>query len=77
MDVFAGLKCGNWCLVEGDKHFIGESTKGGFFLALGERMGRYLTSAELLLIPCPSRGNSTIWSQFGPKLQDLISHYSL
>ena len=75
--VFTGLKHGNWCLVEEDKHFVGESTKERFFLVVGESMSKYLASAGLLLIPSPSRENSAFWSQFGPKLQDLISHDSL
>ena len=36
-------------------------------------MNKYLASAGLLLIPCLSRENFAICSQFGPKLQDLIS----
>ena len=72
-DVFTGLKHGNWYLVEGDKHFVGQYTKDGFFLVVGERMSKYLTSAGLILIPCSSRENSAIWSQFALKLQNLKS----
>ena len=54
---------------------MGECTKGEIFpvLVAGERRNKCLASAGLLLIPCPSRENSAICSQFGPKLQDLIS----
>ena len=50
---------------------------GGFFLVVGERMSKFLIIAGLLLSPCPIRENLAIWSQFGPKLQDLISRGSL
>ena len=46
-------------------------------MVVGERMSKYLAGTGLLFIPCPGRENSAIWSQFGPKLQDLISHDSL
>ena len=38
---------------------------------------KFLASGELLLIHRPSRENTAIWSQFGPKLQNLISHVSI
>ena len=76
-DVFTGIKNGNWYLGEGDKHLVEESTKGRIFLVVGEKMSKYLASAGLLLIPCSSRENSAIWSQFGPKLQNLVFHNSL
>ena len=34
-NVFIGLKHGNWYLVEDDKNFVGESTKGDIFLGTG------------------------------------------
>ena len=76
-DVFTGLQHGNWYLVEGDKHLVRESTKGGFFLVVGEKMRKYLASAGLLFIPCSSRENSAIWPQFESKLQNLVFHNSL
>ena len=63
--------------MEGDKHFVGESTKGGFFSVVEDRMNRYLASAGLLLVPCPSKENSAISSQVGPKVQHFIFHDSL
>ena len=57
--------------MEGDKDLVGESTKGGFFLVVGERMRKYLASVGLLLITCSSKENSAIWSKFGLKLQKL------
>ena len=53
---------------------------GGIFLGGGkveERTSKFLASAGLPLNPCPSRENPPIWSQFGPKLQNLISDDSL
>ena len=41
---------------------------------LGHSPLKYLARAGLLLIPCPSRESTAIWSQFGLKLQNLISH---
>ena len=75
--IFTGTKHGNWYVVEGDKDLVEESTKGKFFLVVGERLRKYLASARLLLISCFSRENSAIWSQFRPKLQNLVSHDSL
>ena len=50
---------------------------GGFFLVMGERVSKFLASAGLFLIPCPSRENTPTWSQFEPKLQNLIPDNSL
>ena len=47
-----------------------------FLLVLRERM-RILASAGLFVIPNPTRGNAEVWFQFGPNLQNLISHDSL
>ena len=44
---------------------------------LGHFPLKYLARAGLLLIPCPSRESTAIWSQFGLKLQNLTSHDSL
>ena len=59
------------------KKLTGESTKGEFFFVIGERMSKFSSSVGLLLFSCYSRGNLAIWSQFGPRLQNLISHDSL
>ena len=46
------------------------------FLVVGERINKLLASAEVLF-PSPNRQNPAIWSQFGPRLQNIISHDSL
>ena len=63
--------------MEGDDSYVGESTKGETFLVVEERMSKCLASAGLLLIPWPIRENDGVWSQFGPKLQNLITHDSV
>ena len=61
---------------KGERGEGGEEGRGGF-LVVGERISKFLASAGLLLIPCPSTENLAIWSQFGPKLQNLRSDDSL
>ena len=62
----------NYYLVERDTNLVGKSTKWGTFPG-GGRNNKLLASAGVLLFPCPSRENPAIWSQFGPRLQN-ISH---
>ena len=73
-ELFIGSKQGNSYWVDGQKKVNGDSTKGEFFFVIGERMSKFSASVGLLLFSCYSRGNLAIWSQFGPRLQNLISH---
>ena len=82
MNFLLAWKLVNWYLVEGEKMWweIGRgSTNGGWGVLVGENENEqiFLASAELLLIPCPNEKNPVIWSQFGPKLQNLKSDESL